>query len=558
MRTFLAAALALLPALASAQRYDVLIRNGRVMDGSGNPWFEADVAISGDRVAAVGRLGAADAKRVIDASGLVVAPGFIDVLGQSEYYLLVDHRSLSKLSQGITTEITGEGGSIAPHTEKTLLELKQYLAEKKLTVDWKDLDGYFRRLEKTGTPINLGTNVGAGQVREAILGDENRAPTAGELKAMEALVDEAMRQGALGLSSALIYPPDNYAKTDELIALAKVVARHGGIYATHTRNEGRQIMDALDEAFKIGREAKVPVEIFHLKVAGKPLWGTMPKVVAKIQAARDAGQDVTADVYPYTAGATSLSSALPPWASEGGREKMLARLRDPATRKKIAGDLAEHHDGWENLYLNSGGAAGVMVAKVPKEELRTFGGKTIAQIAKAQGKTEMDALLDFILDNEGGAGAIYFTQHEDDLRVAMSQPWASFCLDWQIAELDGPNYRPYVHPRGWGSYPRILGKYSRELGLFSMEQAIRKMTSMPAQRFGLAGRGLLKPGFFADVAVFDPKTIIDHATFEKPNQQSVGVEYVFVNGQAAFEKGKPTGAMAGRPLRGPGWRPKVD
>jgi N-acyl-D-amino-acid deacylase len=370
---------------ASGQEpFDILLKNGRIIDGSGNPWYAADVGIRGNRIAAIGRLQDAKAKKVIDASGLVVAPGFIDTLGQSETALLIDNRSVSKLAQGITSEITGEGGSIAPQDALTLAALQPALEPFHLKVDWTDLRGYFQRLEKSGTPLNIGTYVGAAQVREAVLGDANRPPTAEELEKMKGLVADAMQQGAFGMSTALIYPPGHYAKTEELIELAKVVSKYGGIYASHMRSEGQSEVAAIEEALRIGREARVPIEIFHLKVIGKPRWGSMPKIVAMIQAARDSGQDVTANMYPYVAGGTALASSLPPWVADGGLNKLLGRLRDPAIRARIKSELAEEHSDWENLYLGSGGPSGVLVASVVNKDLKQWTGKTVAELAAEQ------------------------------------------------------------------------------------------------------------------------------------------------------------------------------
>jgi N-acyl-D-amino-acid deacylase len=537
--------------------YDVLIRNGRIMDGTGNPWYWGDVAIRGDRIAAIGKLDGAKAKRVIDATGMVVSPGFIDMLGQSETALLIDNRSLSKLSQGITSEITGEGGSIAPQDEKTLAPMKPFLDKYHLKVDWTTLDGYFRRLEKQGTPINLGTYVGAAQVREAVIGDVDRAPTAAELEKMKGLVAQAMKNGALGLSTALIYPPGHYAKTDELIALAKVASEYGGIYATHMRSEGASEFQALDEAMEIGRQAKIPVEIFHMKVSGKPRWGEMKQMVAKIDAARAGGLDIRADMYPYVAGATALASALPPWVANGGRAKLLERLKDPATRAKIKKEMASDHPGWENLYYDCGGAPGVMISGVFNPALKQYDGKTIAQLAKSEHKQPLDAMFDFILADHGQTGALYFMASEKDLETGLSQPWTSIGLDMNELSLDGPLFEPHTHPRGFGSMPRFLGHYVRDMHLMPMEEAIRKITSMPAEREHMKRRGLIRTGYYADVTVFNPATIIDKATYTDPTQLSEGVEYVFVNGQLEFAQGKLTGAKGGRPLRGPGWQPKA-
>jgi dihydroorotase/N-acyl-D-amino-acid deacylase len=542
-------ALAVVPPLsAQTTAYDVIIRHGTIIDGSGNPWYSGDIAIQGERIAAIGRLQDAQGKRVIDAAGLVVAPGFIDMLGQSETALLIDNRAISKLSQGITTEITGEGGSVAPQNALTLEALQPSIEPYHLKVDWTDLAGYFRRLESQGTPLNLGTYVGAAQVREAVLGDVNRAPTAEELEKMKSLVAQAMQQGAFGISTALIYPPGHYAKTEELIELAKVAAKYGGIYASHMRSEGKSEMAAIEEALRIGREAHLPVEIFHLKVSGKSRAGGMTKVAAMIQAARDAGQDVTADMYPYVAGATALTSSMPPWSADGGLNKLLERLHDPAIRTRIKGELGKTHADWENLYLDAGGAPGVMVASVVNKDLKQFTGKTVAQIAAEQKKDPLDALIDFILADKGQTGALYFIASEDDLQYGLKQPWTSIGLDANEMPLDGLLFEPHAHPRTFGSMPRFLGHYVRDLHLLPLEQAIRKITSLPAQREHLTNRGLLKEGYFADVTIFDPKTIIDKATYTEPAQLSVGVKYVFVNGQLEFENERLTGANAGKGL----------
>ena len=538
--------------------YDIVIRNGRIIDGTGNPWYSAEIGIRGDRIAAIGDLHSAGAAREIDAAGRIVSPGFIDMLGQSELSLLLDHRAISKLSQGITTEITGEGGSAAPQNEKTLAPMQPFLEHYGLKVDWTTLDGYFRRLEKQGTPLNLGTYVGSAQVREAVIGDDNRPPTPGELEQMKALTEQAMKDGALGVSSALIYPPNIYAKTDELIALAKIASKYGGMYATHMRSEGASEMEALTEAIRIGREANLPVEIFHLKVAGKPRWGNMKKVAAEIQAARDSGLDIAADMYPYIAGATALASALPPWVADGGLPKVLERLKDPAVRARIKRELASDHADWENLYFDCGGAAGVLISSVLNPELKQLEGKTVADVAKIWKKTPDDTLMDFVLADKGQTGAIYFMASEEDLKTGLQQPWTSIGLDANAMFLDGPTYEPHTHPRAFGAMPRFLGHYVRDQRLMSLETAIRKITSLPAQREHLEGRGLLKPGFFADVAIFDPAKIIDRATFTKPDQLSEGVDYVIVNGQVEYENGKLTGVTAGRVLRGRGWQPAAE
>lgn len=546
---------ALPPPKSAGDEYDLLIRNGKIIDGSGNPWVSGDIAIRADRIAAIGKLKGASAKRVIDATGLAVSPGFIDMLGQSEDALLIDNRSLSKLSQGITSEITGEGQSIAPQNSLTLASLQPALDQYHLKVDWSDLEGYFQRLEKAGTPLNIGTYVGAAQVREAILGDVDRAPTPQELEKMKALVAEAMQQGAFGISTALIYPPGHYAKAEELIELAKIAARYGGIYGTHMRSEGQTEPQAIEEALRIGREANLPVEIFHLKVSGKTRWGSMPKIVGMIQAARDSGQDVSADMYPYVAGGTALASSLPPWVADGGMDKLLDRLKNPTMRKKIALEMATDHPTWENLYFDSGGGMGVMVAGVVNPDLEKYDGKTILQIAREQKKSPLYALFDLILADKGQTGALYFIANENDLQYGLKQPWVSLCLDAGELALDGPLFDPHSHPRAFGAMPRFLGHYVRDSHLLPLEQAVRKMTSLPAQRERLRDRGLLKEGYFADITIFNPATIRDTATYANPTQLSEGVKYVFVNGQIEFEDGRLTGIKAGKALRVSGWKP---
>jgi N-acyl-D-amino-acid deacylase len=532
---------------------DIVIQNGRIIDGTGNPWYVGDIAITDGRIVTVGKIPGGIAKRVIEAKGMVVAPGFIDMLGQSETALLIDNRSVSKLAQGITSEITGEGGSIAPQNAITIAAAQPSLDPYHLKIDWTMLDQYWQRLAKKGTPINIGTYVGAAQVREAVLGDVNRAPTPEELEKMKSLVEQAMQQGALGISTALIYPPGHYAKTEELIELAKVAARYGGIYATHMRSEGQNEVAAVREALRIGEEAHIPVEIFHLKVSGKSRAGKMIDIVRMIQQARDRGQDVTADMYPYLAGATALASSLPPWVADGGMDKLLERLHDPAMRQRIRTEMsATGERTWENLYLDSGGAPGVMVASVVNPELKQYTGKTVAEIAQAQKKDPLDALMDFVLADKGLSGALYFIASEEDLQTGLRQPWTSIGLDANELSLDGPLFEPHTHPRSFGSMPRFLGHYVRDLQLIPLEQAIRKITSLPAQREHLVGRGLIKEGFFADITIFNPDAIIDKATYTQPAQLAEGVQYVIVNGQVAFENGKATGAMAGKALKGQG------
>jgi N-acyl-D-amino-acid deacylase len=537
-----------------AQQYDTLIRNGRVVDGGGNPWVYADVGIIGDRIAFVGK---ADpnvaAKRTIDATGLIVAPGFIDMLGQSEVNLLIDKQAVSKLTQGITTEITGEGDSVAPTNDALNREHADYFQHFHLTPDWQSLEEYFQRLTKQGSGINLATYVGAAQVRHMVIGTANRATTPEELKEMEIMVDDAMSDGAMGISTALIYSPGSYANTDELITLAKVAAKKGGIYASHIRNEGDAEMDALNEAFRIGREANIPIEIFHLKVAGKQNWGKMPQVIAAIEQARASGVDVTADQYPYTGAATSLGAVIPPAYHAGGPDEFVKRLKDPAIREQIRQDIASSESSFENLWRGSGGADGVLVISVLSPELRKYEGKTVAQIAKMDNKDSLDALMDLVIADRDNTGAVYFLMSEDDVKLAMRQPWVSVGTDYGAVNLTGPLGESKSHPRAYGSFARILGKYVREERYLRLEDAIRKFTSLPAQREKLDHRGLLRADYFADVTIFDPEKVRDTATFDDPNRPSVGFEYVLVNGVLALEHDKVTGQMGGRPLRGPGY-----
>jgi len=534
--------------------YDLLITNGRIVDGSGRPGYRADVAVQGDRIVRIGNLQRAKAKRVIDARGLVVAPGFIDMLGQSETYVLIDPRVMSKVMMGVTTEITGEGDSIAPMSERLIKEQEDFLRRFDLKIDWRTLDEYFKRLEKQGAGVNLGTFVGATQVRAHVIGFDNRPPTPAELEQMKQLVADAMKDGALGLSTSLQYVPARFAKTDEIVELAKVARQYGGIYATHQRSEANALDESLKEVFEIAQQAKIPVEIWHLKTAYKKNWGRMPEVLRRISDARARGLDVTADVYPYIAGSTSLSACLPPWALEGGTEKMLERLRDASIRQKLKTEITTDSKDWENIYLGSGGAAGVLIGSVVNRELEAMQGKRVQQIAEEQGKEPLDALFDLILADHGQTGAIYFMMSENDLLAAMKAPFVSFCTDSGARATDGPLSGSKSHPRGWGSYPRILGKYVREEKILTLEKAVQKMTGMPAARVGLKDRGLLREGMFADIAIFDPTTVIDRATFEVPNQYPEGVAYVIVNGQLSVDGGKRTAALAGRPLRGPGYR----
>jgi N-acyl-D-amino-acid deacylase len=533
---------------AEAERYDLVIAGGRVVDGTGAPWFRADVGIRGDRIAAMGDLSAAAATRRIDAAGRMVAPGFIDMLGQSEYGLLVDPTAESKIRQGITTELTGEGGSAAPVTEATLRDMRPWLDERGLVVDWTDFDGYFRRLAAARPAINLGSFVGAAQVRHVVLGSEDVQPDAAQLARMEALVEAAMEQGAFGLSTSLIYPPGAYAKTPELTALARAAGRHGGIYITHLRDEADTILEALEEAITIGREAAVPVEVWHLKVAGRNNWGRMADVVARIERARVEGVDVTADMYPYVASANGLDATIPQWAQAGGVDAMIARFRDPELRQRILRELREGN-GADVMGFGTRPPQDILVLATLSPELERWTGKRLSEVATEMGVTPEEALLHLVEADRANVMVARFSMSEDDLQTAMRKPWVAFDLDSGAFSLAGPLGGERHHPRAMGAFPRVLGHYARELGLFSMEEAVRRMTSLPARRVGLLDRGILRPGMAADVTVFDPERIIDRATFEEPSVYSEGVDTVVVNGVVTLEGGLMTGERGGRPLR---------
>ena len=538
---------------AAVPEYDLIIRNGRVIDGSGRPEFTADVGIKGDRIVRIGNLRGARSKRVIDAQGQVVAPGFIDMLGQSETFLLIDPRAMSKVMMGVTTEITGEGESIAPINERQIKEAEDFNRRFNLTIDWRTLGEYFQRLKKQGAGINLGTFVGATQVREYVIGYDNRPPTPAELEQMQKLVADAMQDGALGVSTSLQYVPARFARTDEIVELAKVAHRYGGIYITHQRSEANAIDDSMTEVFEIARRANIPAEIWHFKTAYRKNWGRMPEMLRRVATARRQGLRITADVYPYVAGSTSLSACLPPWALEGGTDRMIERLKDPPTRARLKKEITTDAKDWENIYLGSGGPSGIMIASVVNRSLESSQGKRLSEIATAQNKDPLDALFDFVIADRGQTGAIFFMMKESDMQAALKSPFVSICTDNGARATDGPLAGSKSHPRGWGTYPRILGRYVRDQHLMPLEFAIHKMTGLPAANLGLQNRGLVREGFFADITIFDPKTVIDRATFEEPNQYPVGINFVIVNGQLEVDNGQRTPALAGRVLRGPGF-----
>jgi N-acyl-D-amino-acid deacylase len=536
------------PALAAeGSRLDLVFAGGRVVDGTGSPWFRADVGVADGRIAAIGDLSKARAARRIDASGLVVCPGFIDMLGQSEYNLLVDPRAASKITQGITTEITGEGSAIAPVNARIIADGRATWERYGVTPDWTTLAGYWKAFERARPTINLGTFVGAGGVRDLVIGQQDRRATAAELEAMEAAVAQAMEEGAFGLSTSLIYVPDRYASTEEIVALAKVARRYGGSYITHQRDEGDGIDASLEEVLRVAREAEIPAEIYHLKVAERRNWGRMPAVLKRIEQARREGLDVSADQYPWTASSNGLDASLPAWVREGGREKLVARLTDRATRERVRGDFLKENPDWAD-----GGAARILVTTVLDPKLKPLEGRTIEAIAKEQGKDPLDALLDLVIADHANTGRVSFTMGEDDVRAALRHPLVSLCTDSGAHAEDGILSQEKSHPRGWGSTARILGHYVRDERLLPLEEAIRKMTSLPASRMRLLDRGILRPGMAADVVAFDPERVRERATYEDPNHYSEGIPYVAVNGELVVDGGRLTAARPGRPLLGPG------
>ncbi|HEY3381740.1 MAG TPA: D-aminoacylase [Vicinamibacterales bacterium] len=538
------------------QAFDAIITGGRIVDGTGASWYLGDVGVRGDRIAAIGDLTQASTAKRIDASGLVVAPGFIDLLGQSEFNVLVDNRAASKILQGVTTEVTGEGTSIAPINDRLFEDQADGFKHFNVAWDWRTLGEYFKRLnERTHPAINIATFVGAGGLRAYVVGKDNRPATPAELDQMQKLVAQAMEDGALGVSSSLQYMPDRYASTDELVALASVAARYGGVYFTHLRSESAGIFDAIDETCAIAERAKIPAEIWHLKTAYKANWGKMPQVLARIEAARARGLDITANQYPYTRASNGLDSCLPMWAREGGLEKTLSRLKNPADRERIKKEMDDENAvGWENQWYGSGGGDGVMVSSVLDPSLRKYEGMTLTQIARQMGTDPRDAVIDLVIADRGNTAVVTSIMREDDVVAALRHPLVSVDTDSGAKAEDGPMAESRSHPRAFGTFARILGKYVRDEKVLRLEEAVRKMTSQPATRVHLNDRGILRPGMAADITIFDPAAIRDVSTFEDPMHYSVGVRHVLVNGRAVVTDGKITTERPGRALKGPGAR----
>jgi N-acyl-D-amino-acid deacylase len=546
----------LLPSAAFSQttQYDLIIRNGRIIDGTGSPWYSGDLGVRDGRIAAVGSLVGASARQTIQAAGRVVAPGFIDMLGQSDLSILVNPHLPSKIFQGITTEITGEGGTVAPLNDSTIAADKLGYEWLKITPDWRTHAQYFARLERQKIGINVAHYVGATQVRRMVLGDDDRDPNPDELRRMRDLVGAAMRDGAVGLSTSLQYPPAPYAETEEIIALAREAARYGGVYATHMRSESDEILPALDEAIRIGREARIPVEIWHLKVAGTKNWGRMGEVLAKIDSARASGVDIAADTYAYTAWFNSLSAMIPPWAHDGGAAPLLQRLRDPAARRRIRRDM-ETPGSWENnAWKEIAGPEAILIGAVQNPKLRPLQGKTLAEVAKQRKTDAITALLDLLVEDNALTSVAVFGMSEPDVVLALQHPWVSINNDSEGTAPEGLLGEAHPHPRAYGTFPRILRKYVREEKRLTLENAIRKFTSLAAQRMRLDDRGVLKAGMWADVVIFDPAEVRDLATFDKPNQLSEGMAWVLVNGVPVIAEGKATSELPGKVLRGRGFR----
>jgi N-acyl-D-amino-acid deacylase len=543
-----ALALTACPSPAAEPAYDLVIRNGKIVDGSGNPWFLGDVAVRGGRIVAVGRVPPGPAHRTIDARGLVVAPGFIDMHSHSDYVLLEDGNAQSKVRQGVTTEVLGEGNSVGPYLGK-LPPHRAVVAGK--AVRWTTLGGYFDALESAGVSVNVASYVGLDNVWQGVMGNSFQRPTPAQLEEMKALVDGAMKDGAFGLSSMLMMPPGSLATTDDLVELCGVVARHHGIYSSHIRNEGTGVFDAVREAIAVGERAGVPVDVIHLKIADQKYWGRMNEVVALIEDARQRGVNVQANVYPYTRGNNDLASIVPPWAHEGGTAPMLARLKDPGQRARLKKDIRDGLPGWYDHYTAVGGDWSRMLVS----GRGAYEGLTMDRVlaTRAKGKEPaadpLDELFDILVEQGGSVPTVYAHHTEKDMNLALVQPWCSIGSDGSAYATEGPLRRGNPHPRNFGTFPRVLGVYVRKLSLLRLEDAVRKMTSLNAAKLGIEDRGLLRPGNWADVTVFEPERVIDRATYEAPFQYPEGIAYVIVNGQVVLEEGKHTGARPGRALR---------
>ena len=537
-----------------AVEYDVILRNGMIYDGSGMPPFPADVGIQGDRISFIGAQPDAIGKTELDLTGLAVAPGSINMMSWANESLIEDGHSQSDIRQGVTLEIMGEGNSMGPLNEEMKREMLRRLGDIKYEIEWNTLDEYLQFLERRGVSTNVASFIGAATPRKYVVGYQDRPPTEEELVQMQRLVRQAMEEGALGVASSLIYPPGSFAETDELIALAKVAAEYDGTYASHLRNEASKLTEAVDELLQIAEQAEIRAEIYHLKASGRSNWAKLDVVVERVQQARAEGLKITADVYNYPASSTGLTSTMPPWVQEGGFDAALKRLKDPATRKRIAREMLEGSDQWENMYHGAGSPQNILLVGFKSDSLKPLTGKTLAAVSEMRGTPPEETVMDLILEDRSRIGTVYFTQSEDNLRKKIALPWVSFCSDSGSLATEGVFLESSVHPRAYGSFARLLGRYVREEEIISLEEAIRKLTALPASNLGIQKRGRLRRGYFADVVVFDPAKIQDHATFEEPHQYSTGVIHVFVNGVQVLKNGEHTGETPGRVVRGPGWK----
>jgi N-acyl-D-amino-acid deacylase len=547
-----AAALALSAACSSPVEYDVVLRGGTIYDGGGKTPYVGDLAIKGDLVAAIGDLSAARGKTEIRADGLAVAPGFINMMGWGNESLIQDGRAQSDIRQGVTLEVMGEGDSMGPLNARMKQEMLKQQGDIKYAIEWTTLGEYLQYLERRGVSPNVASFIGSATPRIYIIGQEDRAPTDEELKRMQHLVRQAMEEGALGVASALVYPPGFFAKTDELIALAKAAAEYDGIYISHLRSEGAQLIESLDELLTIARSAGIRAEIYHLKTAGRENWAKMDQVIAKVEKARAEGLQITADVYTYPAGSTGLNSTMPPWVQDGGFEASIRRLKDPAIRKRIAREMRESRDGWENMFLQAGSPDKILLVGFKSEKLKPLTGKTLAEIAKMRGKSPEETAMDLIVEDDSPISTVYFSQSEENLRKKIALPWVSFCSDSPALAPEGVFLKSSVHPRAYGSFARLLAKFVHEEKLITLQEAIRKLAALPADNLKLDRRGRLRENYFADVVVFDPEKIQDHATYENPHQFATGMIHVFVNGVQVLKEGNHTGTKPGRFVRGPG------
>ncbi|MEW6129849.1 MAG: D-aminoacylase [Acidobacteriota bacterium] len=556
-RFFVTALSAMLPLTGLAQKrtaqsFEVIIKGGMVYDGTGRAPVRADVGINGDKIAAIGKLNSSQAKTVVDATGMAVAPGFINMLSWSVDSLIVDGRSMGEIKQGVTTQIFGEGGSMGPLNEEMRKRALESMGDIKYDIPWTTLSEYLLYLEKRGVSQNVASFIGATTIREYVIGLEDKQATPEQLQQMRELVRKEMEAGALGIGSSLIYPPAFYASTEELIEMCKVAAKYQGKYISHMRSEGNRLIEAVEELIRIAREAKIPAEIYHLKAAGKQNWDKMDKVIAMVNAARKSGLKITADMYTYPAGATGLDASMPPWTQDGGYEALFKRLRDPETRKKIAKEIVTPSDKWENLYLSAGSPDRILLVEFKSEKLKKYTGKTLAEVARLRGQSPEEAIMDLVLEDGSRVGTVYFMMDEANIQKQIKLPWVSFGSDAGSMAPEAPFIKSSTHPRAYGNFARLLGKYVRDGKVITLPEAIRRLTGLPATNLGLDRRGFLKVGMYADVVVFDPATIADKATFENPHQYAVGVRQVFVNGAQVLKDGEHTGQKPGRAIWGPG------